>query len=632
MSQSPLDETLNPEQRYLDSWRELANRIRQGNSFSGREPNCLFLNAGGRRFADASSCAGFDLTDDSRGLAVTDWDHDGDLDVWISNRTGPRLRFLRNDLGGGEKSVALLLEGDPSKGVNRDALGTRVELVTSDGRQIRTVTAGNGFVSQSTRWLVFGLGARTVESVIVRWPNGERQMFNGAEPGGRYTIRHGQPQLRPIRKRSNAVALEAMPVDAPELTDSGRVWLRQPMELPELEFADHEGKKSALQAGGLPLLVNLWAPWCQPCLAELKAFAEHRETLSSAISLLALTVEKPDSQSRDLIANKIAFPFAHGSCDDVFVESVDKLVSQFVYRHRGIPVPFSMLIGSDHKLYAIYKGPLSVEQLIADAALVKASAEERRDAAVPFAGEWSKERFITNPVAVASVYLEDDRYAAARKYLNEKLAEERGRRENQRLTDRRVADIYFHIGRVDLAEQNLEGAVANFRKAVATNPRHLAVQTALADALSRAGGHAEAVDTIGKVAAALSKNPEVKTRQGEILARAGESEKAIEAYEECIAAQPGYPIARQRLVELLVSDPSVRDAGRAFELSKGLHRFAPGNAEIIETIALATAASGDAKVAVKMLESALSIASRSSDRPLVDRIRAKLEGIAAESR
>ena len=70
----------------------------EGRSFSGRERNCCFLNTGGKRFATVSAISGFDFIDDGRGIAVTDWDSDGDLDMWISNRNAPRLRLMRNDL------------------------------------------------------------------------------------------------------------------------------------------------------------------------------------------------------------------------------------------------------------------------------------------------------------------------------------------------------------------------------------------------------------------------------------------------------------------------------------------------------------------------------------------------------
>ena len=109
MSRSPLDTKLGEGSGYIDSFHELAGRIRTGASFSGRERNCAFLNLGGSSFADGSAALGLDLKQDSRGLAVCDWDHDGDLDLWLTNRTAPRAQLIQNE--GGGKSVAVLLEG-----------------------------------------------------------------------------------------------------------------------------------------------------------------------------------------------------------------------------------------------------------------------------------------------------------------------------------------------------------------------------------------------------------------------------------------------------------------------------------------------------------------------------------------
>ena len=70
--------------------------MRQGYSWSGREANTLYLNTNGQGFADASRVTGFGLPDDSRGLALTDWDNDGDVDLWQTNRNAPMLRFFEN--------------------------------------------------------------------------------------------------------------------------------------------------------------------------------------------------------------------------------------------------------------------------------------------------------------------------------------------------------------------------------------------------------------------------------------------------------------------------------------------------------------------------------------------------------
>ena len=59
--------------------------ILAGDSFSGGERYCAFLNIGEGRMATISKVSGFDLLDDGRAIAASDWDFDGDLDFWITN-------------------------------------------------------------------------------------------------------------------------------------------------------------------------------------------------------------------------------------------------------------------------------------------------------------------------------------------------------------------------------------------------------------------------------------------------------------------------------------------------------------------------------------------------------------------
>ena len=107
----------------------LYQMVRNGRSFSGHERHCAFLNLGQGKFADISSVCGVDLPEDGRALVHCDWDFDGDLDLWIANRSGPQVRFLRNDLETSHHFLKIRLEG---KDANRDAIGTRVEVTLSD--------------------------------------------------------------------------------------------------------------------------------------------------------------------------------------------------------------------------------------------------------------------------------------------------------------------------------------------------------------------------------------------------------------------------------------------------------------------------------------------------------------------
>jgi len=82
---------------------ELFRKIRSGTSWSGNERNTCFLSSGpkvasGGGFIDISGSSGFDFPDDGRGMTPVDWDGDGDLDILTSNRNGPQVRFLLNEI------------------------------------------------------------------------------------------------------------------------------------------------------------------------------------------------------------------------------------------------------------------------------------------------------------------------------------------------------------------------------------------------------------------------------------------------------------------------------------------------------------------------------------------------------
>ena len=105
-SQSPTTErgatgASDEKQDYLTGWAALTRLMNEGLSWSGNERNVCYLNLGDGRFVDASFVSGLDFADDGRAAATVDWDGDGDLDLWLKNRTGPQLRFMWNDLPSG---------------------------------------------------------------------------------------------------------------------------------------------------------------------------------------------------------------------------------------------------------------------------------------------------------------------------------------------------------------------------------------------------------------------------------------------------------------------------------------------------------------------------------------------------
>ncbi len=81
---------------YLEGWSAISRSMEEGVSWSGHERNVAWLNAGDGTFVEASGPLGFDQIEDGRVVCKTDWDRDGDVDLWLRSRNGVTLRYLEN--------------------------------------------------------------------------------------------------------------------------------------------------------------------------------------------------------------------------------------------------------------------------------------------------------------------------------------------------------------------------------------------------------------------------------------------------------------------------------------------------------------------------------------------------------
>jgi tetratricopeptide (TPR) repeat protein/peroxiredoxin len=433
VSQSPLDARPagGEVDEYLANWNAVATRIREGASFSGREPNCCFLNTAGPRFADVSAALGIDYTDDGRGLALCDWDQDGDIDLWLANRTGPSVRLLRNQLNRGQHYVALLLEGTSC---NRDAIGARVELVIrgAPAPQIKTLRAGEGFLSQSSKWIHFGLGAEgMIDELHVRWP-GEHQaeVFRGLSADRRYRIKQGGlPQVVETTRRAPPVATaptlapphslgsrrgDSIPPQDDSVTAdaTSRTVLTQRRPLPQLVgMTAHDGRAVAWQPPNKPTLLVLWASWCRPCLTELTALAGHAPSLAAKeLDVIACNTDGlSDAGDEEVAARFIAklnVPFRWVRASTDMAAELTRWQHERFYRQRPLPLPCSFLLDRRGRVAVIYQGPVSAEQLIADLELLDAPGATLLQAAMPHGGRNIVTWFSPDPVRIAAAWLE----------------------------------------------------------------------------------------------------------------------------------------------------------------------------------------------------------------------------------
>jgi enediyne biosynthesis protein E4 len=141
-----------------------------------RESPLLFHNNGHGGFDDVTSSVGPDIGRPivGRGAAYADFDHDGDLDILITENNGP-AKLLRNDGGNKNHWINIHLVGRAS---NRSALGAVVRVESASGKQWQTVHSGSSYCSQSDLALTFGLKQdQSVSKLTVEWPSGKVQSF-----------------------------------------------------------------------------------------------------------------------------------------------------------------------------------------------------------------------------------------------------------------------------------------------------------------------------------------------------------------------------------------------------------------------------------------------------------------------
>ena len=156
-----------------------------------REPILLHRNNRDGTFDEVSKDAGLaDLPPHSRrGAAFGDVFNSGNVDVVLLNVGEPPSLLVNMDQDGNHR-VLFKLFGTKS---NRAAIGARVTIRTGGVQQFDEVRGGGSYLSQNDLRIHFGLGTATkMESVEIRWPNGNMEPLQNLAADAIYTLAEGR--------------------------------------------------------------------------------------------------------------------------------------------------------------------------------------------------------------------------------------------------------------------------------------------------------------------------------------------------------------------------------------------------------------------------------------------------------
>ena len=622
--------------RYTRAWTATNLLIRQGKSFSGNEANCCFLNTGTSRFTNISGISGFDFQDDGRSIATTDWDGDGDVDFWITNRTSPRVRFLRNDLNSQNHFLQLKLQGTSC---NRDAIGARVELYvrgSTKAWKTDTVRAGDGFLGQSTKKVLFGLGhEREIDRVIVRWPGGDRSEFPNLQMDERYQIVQGESPKRQNHTATTSI-LSAKSLNAPPAAVQIRTMLTAGAPAPRLPIQTNEGEETNLVLGGRTTLLVLWASWCGPCIDELRELATAEKQLrDSGIRVIALNVDglgddSPSSNANKLI-EQIRFPFENALATHSLVQSLDVLQQTILDRKRTLTVPSSFLIDASGNVSSIYKGRIDIARLLADIDSTTWNPDQRRRAAIPFDGRWSFPPEATDPMRIATglhganlIEIAIDYTRKIEQYVANGLGSKYMSKETK---EKKLAEACSFRGVMLMEQDRLPEAAVAFQSALQHSPNDLRSHMTLGEIFAKQGRPGKAAQELRAAIEIAPNDPDLRYDLAIALTSLGQIENAVAQYRSALELRPDWPPAANNLAWILSthSEASIRDGAAAVKLAHAACQRVRFLDPIgLDTLASAFAETGDFPNAIKSGRRALILARSSDNMELVRAIEKRL--------
>jgi enediyne biosynthesis protein E4 len=153
----------------------------------------LLENDGSGHFTNTGMKHGgyFSTKRSGRGLAVWDFDNDGDLDIIISHVDNEAtVALLRNDGGNSNNWLGLTLKGKAGPAA---AIGAKVVVTTGSKKQVLVNQWATGYLSNNDQRMHIGLGKnKLIEMMEISWSDGTKETYRNISCNRYITILQGK--------------------------------------------------------------------------------------------------------------------------------------------------------------------------------------------------------------------------------------------------------------------------------------------------------------------------------------------------------------------------------------------------------------------------------------------------------
>ncbi len=470
-----------------------------------------------------------DFDTDGRSVVPVDFDGDGDLDLAMMSLQ--RLRLLENRSAPRSFArVSLVATGSEPL-----ALGARVRLRADGVTHTDWVRLTEGFQSMVPLDLHFGLAdAERIESLEVRWPSGREERWEDLPVDRRLTLTEGSPRAlvqelprwsaAPIATRArDAALLSARPVPA---SGAGDATATEPLATP-----------------GVPLVLNLWAPWCAPCTKELPELALLARRFAGRVAFAGVSVELEDLASVRARIEQHALPYEQWLADP------ELLAELFGEADERASLPTTFVFDATGNLRRVFRRPVEAEELGALLSSLTGS-----------------DAFLERTLERVRSLLAAGQTGQARRYLGYVLD-----------ANAELAEAHFELGNAHALEKRPDLAEASFRRATELDPTHGRAHFNLGVARI---DQRRPLDAIGPLRAKLridGEDPRTLFALGTASAQGRDFATARTAFERLVELDPNSAEAHAFLGFVLVE---LGDRAAARAALQRADELAPGNPQV----------------------------------------------------
>ncbi len=491
---------------------QFTNAIHGDSSYEPGRRNSLLLNTGRNRLVDISAISGLDDALDTRSLAKTDWDSDGDWDLVQYNALAPMIKIKRNN-SPPRPYVKIKLRGTT---INRDGYGAIVNLFLegSDKPIVQTSKCESLLLTQSSRTLIFSIPENAkIEKVVVKWSAKKTEEFFGFKNNQMYCVIEGDQQIQVIERPEPASKFVPKPIPHQyQVVRENLIWPK--LKGPELEIKTPGAKQWMVYAGdGRMTLIHLCKKSDPNYLNNLSQLA----TLKSSLRKIALQ----DDGLPPVDAAKV-------EPAQISASSIDRLrvfgLEVFANIH-SFQSPCWILLDDSNRIAAVYRDKLDPQSVERD---INRTAKVVDDFYQPFPLYETKRisnLLVPDYIRLAEIYgrakykdevkrmrlLSREQLALARCQMAQSFLEQGNLVEARKMIrqslgyNKNCREAYLMAGKINLrlAKRNtdsrdelLEKASQNFSDALDIDEKNVDARIGLAEVAERRGKFDEAIGII----------------------------------------------------------------------------------------------------------------------------------------